>query len=99
MTLLTLSQQALRDGDTREGREVDVGSCIADTENHGETEGTFHSLCSLRDPWGSLTFQVSCLSEGTRLCPQTCQIQWCNWKSGLSGSPLGGEERKGETHK
>lgn len=100
--IVTVLQQALRDGETREdtsseGREMDGGSC---TESHRETEGTFHSLYShLRDPQGSLTFRVSCLSEGMRLCPQTCQIQWCNWKSGLAGSPLGGEERKGDTHK
>lgn len=80
--IVTVLQQALRDGETREetgseGREVDGGSCTADTESHGEAEGTFHSIYShLRDPRGSLTFRVSCLSEGMRLCPQTCQIRW-----------------------
>lgn len=103
--IVMVLQQALRDEETREdagseGREMNGGSCTANTESHRKTEGAFHSLYShLRDPWGSLTFQVSCLSEGTRLCPQTCQIQWCNWKSGLAGSPLGGEGRKGETYK
>lgn len=52
-----------------------------------------------RDPLASLTSQVSCLSEGMRLCPQTCRIRWCNWKSGLAGTPLGGEEGREEwTH-
>lgn len=53
-----------------------------------------------RDPSASLTSQVSCLSEGMRLCPQTCQIQWCSWMSGLVGTPLGEKEgRSGHVNK
>jgi len=54
------------------------------------------SLLLYQDPLASLTSQVSCLSEGMRLCPQICQIRWCSWRSGLAGTPLGGEEGREE---